>query len=90
MEIPPGKSNVRSYAYACKTTVKRATCFGILLQKVLNVVLRVLTPTFKPVLQQFSLMQNALILNTDWTKFRGSHAIQRTWSLAAKQFFLGR
>ena len=37
--------------------------------------LRVLPTTFKPVLQQISLLQVAWILTSDWTRLRGSHAI---------------
>ena len=35
-------------------------------------------PTFKPVLQQIRLLQVAWILTSDWTRLRGSHAID--WS----------
>ena len=35
--------------------------------------LRVLPPTFKPVLQQIMLLEIALILTSDWIKSRGNH-----------------
>ena len=38
--------------------------------------LRVLPPTFKPVLQQMSLLQVAWILTSNWVKLSGSRAIQ--------------
>lgn len=41
-------------------------------------VARFFIPMFKPALQQISLLQNGLILTTNWTKFRGSNTIQGT------------
>ena len=36
---------------------------------------RVLSPTFKPVLQQIRFLEIALILTSNWIKSRGNHAI---------------
>ena len=54
-------------------------------------ILRVLPPTFKPVLhEQIRLLQVAWILTSDWIKVRGNHARPGLTSLVAKQVCLGR
>ena len=40
-----------------------------------KVMLRVLSPTFKPVLQRIRFLEIALILTSDWIKSRGNHAM---------------
>ena len=53
--------------------------------------LRVLSPTFKLVLQQIRLLHVARILFSDWIKLRRSHAIHRILRhLSQNKFVLGR
>ena len=55
-----------------------AVFWNKLLEKELNALLRVLPPTFKPVLQQIRFLHVVWILTFDWIKLRGSHVIHRT------------
>ena len=54
-------------------------------------ILRVLPPSFKPVLyEQIRLLLVAWIVTSDWIKVRGNHARPGFTSLVAKQVCLGR
>ena len=44
-----------------------------------KVMLSVLSPTLKPVLQQIMFLEIASILTSDWIKSRGNHAMQRSY-----------
>jgi len=67
---------VLNLSYGWNGQQTRRICFATLLQTSWKAMLRVLPPTFKPVLQQTKLLQVAWILTSDWIKLRGSHAIR--------------
>ena len=82
----------RSKTSLLEATVKRqqhrATCFATLPQNVLTAMMRVLPPTFKPVLQQIKVA--ASCLNTDvWLDKITREPCTGFTSLAAKQVCLG-
>ena len=86
------RSMCRSKTSLLEATVKRqqnrATCFATLPQNVLTAMMRVLPPTFKPVLQQIKVA--ASCLNTDvWLDKITREPCTGFTSLAARQVCLG-